>query len=115
MVERAIVAAIIRYLRAQSAYVIKVHGGPFGTRGEADIHACMSGRFIAIEVKRPGQKPTPLQLARLAQIAAAGGLAFVATSVADVAQMLSISIPTDASTKPLATQSRLSRHRPAAR
>ena len=40
--------------------------------------------FVAIEVKRPGMKPTPQQAAFLELVRQAGGLAIVATSVEDV-------------------------------
>lgn len=41
-------------------------------------------RFLSIEVKRPGKKPTPVQATFLEMVRAAGGLAVVATCVDDV-------------------------------
>jgi hypothetical protein len=46
-----------------------------GKAGVPDIIACFNGRFVAIEVKRPGKKPTPLQIRRLLEIERAGGFA----------------------------------------
>ena len=76
----------------------------FGKRGLSDIigwrHEDMGvddqgnwcsvsvARFLAIEIKKPGKPPTPEQAAFLAQVKAAGGLAFVATSVDDVVKEL---------------------------
>lgn len=44
--------------------------------------------FCAVEVKRPGEKPTPEQRAFLAAVQDAGGLAGVATSVEEAQQIL---------------------------
>ena len=45
-------------------------------------------RFLAIEVKRPGGKPTAPQQAFLDKVNEAGGIGFVATSVQDVMDQL---------------------------
>lgn len=49
----------------------------FGVPGQADISGVLpgSGVRIEIETKRPGNKPTPLQLAYLRGINASGGVA----------------------------------------
>lgn len=54
-----------------------VLGGRHSVAGIPDLLICWQGRFIAIELKRPGESPTPLQLATLAKIRAAGGEAWV--------------------------------------
>lgn len=57
----------------------------FGRRGIADILGVMNdGRFLAIEVKRPKNKPTIYQQDFIDRINNAGGLAFVATSADEV-------------------------------
>ncbi len=43
-------------------------------RGVPDIIACIQGKFVAIEVKRPNEKPTKLQEAQLSRVTAAKGL-----------------------------------------
>jgi hypothetical protein len=65
---------------------------PTHTRGVSDIIGCIpkTGRFLAIEVKRPGGKPTPEQQQFIDTINAAGGLAFVARSVEEVEQRLMV-------------------------
>ena len=61
----------------------------FGFKGCADILGQMTdGRFLAIECKRPGQVPTEEQQAFLGRVQRAGGVAFVAWSVDDVAKGL---------------------------
>lgn len=42
-----------------------------------DIVACIEGKFVGIECKANGGKPTALQLKNLNAIVAAGGYAFV--------------------------------------
>ncbi|MGF7142811.1 Holliday junction resolvase [Anaerotaenia torta] len=85
MLEKNIVAAILRHLKARPrCFVWKTHGGIYGTSGLPDVIACVDGRFAAFEVKQPGGKLTALQEATIRKIHAAGGLACMATSVEDV-------------------------------
>lgn len=60
--------------------------------GCSDIIACWHGRFLAIEVKRPGGKTDPKRLALQLQfqetIRKAGGVAFFAESLQDVIDKL---------------------------
>lgn len=51
--------------------------------GSADLVGILSpiGRFVALEVKRPGQKPDPKQVAWLACVRRFGGFAAVVNSV----------------------------------
>ena len=85
--EAAITEAIIRWLRARGAHVIKTYGGPY-RRGLPDLIGVYRGRALALEVKRPGGKPTPLQEHELSRWAAAGALVAVVTSVEDVKQLI---------------------------
>ena len=41
-----------------------------------DFLCCVKGRFVGIETKAPGKKPTPRQQQCIDEINAAGGLAF---------------------------------------
>jgi Holliday junction resolvase len=52
--------------------------------GVPDIIACLNGRFVGIEVKRPGGIVSPLQQYNIDEIHRSGGVAFVAYSVEDV-------------------------------
>jgi hypothetical protein len=60
----------------------------YGAR-TVDILACIDGRFVAIEVKKPGvHKGTALQEDVLKEVRDAGGVAFVAQSWDDVAAVI---------------------------
>ncbi len=45
-------------------------------RGVPDLIICLKGRFLAIELKVNGEKPTPLQDFALKKVHAACGIAF---------------------------------------
>ena len=60
-----------------------------GPVGAADIFGLLpGGRFLAIEVKRPGGRIAPHQASWLAQVHAQGALTLVAYSLADVEKMI---------------------------
>lgn len=95
--EKDIQKSILDYLKAKKVYCWKegstglmVGNGPdqrympIGLRGKSDILGCYKGRFLAIEVKRPGSFPTPEQQHFIDSINLNGGLAFVAYSIDDV-------------------------------
>lgn len=96
ILEQHIQKQILDYLRFrgipcykhQNAGIRKPDGSyiPTHTRGVSDIIGCIpkTGRFLAIEVKRPGGKPTSEQKQFIDTINDAGGLAFVASSIDDV-------------------------------
>lgn len=46
-----------------------------------DFIGCYYGKYIAIETKAPGKKPTPRQVARLDSVHRAGGFAMVIDGV----------------------------------
>jgi len=81
--ERAIVKAILAYLNGlPGSLARKRWGGGMGVAGEPDIDACIRGRSVQLEVKRPGEKPTQLQCKRLEEWRQAGAVVGVVTSVA---------------------------------
>jgi hypothetical protein len=98
--ERDILKACIRALALDSrvAWATRINSGAyavdgrfvrFGFKGCADIIGQMSdGRFLAIEVKREGKKPTDDQVAFLGRVSRAGGVAFVAWSADDIGKGL---------------------------
>lgn len=90
MLEKDIVAAIRRYLATlgEDVFFWKEHGGAYGTSGVPDIICCYRGRFLGLEVKRPGGRLTPLQERTLARISAAGGIARRVESVEDVKDII---------------------------
>ncbi len=61
----------------------------YGKVGSSDILGILDGgRFLAIECKAPGKKPTESQLAFLAAVEREGGLAVCVDSVAALAAIL---------------------------
>jgi hypothetical protein len=61
----------------------------FGSPGSADIIACFpGGRFVAIECKRPGEKPTPAQRAWLEKVSRLGGIAIAVDSAKSLLEQL---------------------------
>ena len=103
--ERDILAACLRLLRLAGIPAFRANTGAvrlasrsgrarfvrFGPKGQSDILGIIPkardgrrGVFLAVETKRPGEKPTPEQQAFLDAVTAAGGLALV---VSDVTQL----------------------------
>ncbi len=82
MTEAAIQTKIMKFLKSIGAICNKTIG--MSKAGWPDIICCFKGRFFGVEVKQPGMKATPLQEFKMQEIAAAGGLVVVATSVEDV-------------------------------
>ena len=89
MSEKDIVNAIMRFLKTvPNCIAWKEHGGMYGTAGLPDIICCISGRFVAFEVKIPSGKLTKLQEATIRKILVAGGTAVVVRSVDEVRAVL---------------------------
>lgn len=61
----------------------------FGEKGISDIIACSPfGQFTAVEVKKPGNKPSAEQLAFIQNVVKKRGVAFVAYSLQDAVEGL---------------------------
>lgn len=87
--EKKVENKIKRYLDSLGSYYLKVHGSAYQPAGTPDILACVGGRFIGIEVKKPvGGRVSDLQKLKLKQIENAGGVGIIATSVSDVSERL---------------------------
>lgn len=71
---------------------IKIAGGPYQRPGISDFLVCLDGKFVAIEIKRPGHHMTPKQELFQHEVRAAGGIAFVAYSVDDVVRELGLDV-----------------------
>ena len=91
-IEQSIQRAILEYLRWRGIPCYKHQNAgiyrdgryiPSHTRGVSDIIGLLppTGRFLAIEVKRPGGKPTQEQQQFIDTINENGGVGFVAQSV----------------------------------
>ena len=98
MRERDLVADILTVLKKEGCVAVKIHRSPF-QRHVVDILGvrpvqCVDGKGtcfgvgLAIEVKRPGEKPTPLQKRFLDDWSFAGGRAGVAYSVEDALRIV---------------------------
>ena len=86
--ERQIQRTVGRYLAQRGAWELNTHSMGYQRRGVPDLIACLDGRFLALEVKRPGRKPTPLQARTLARIRLAEGVAGVVHSVEEVLALM---------------------------
>lgn len=75
--EKKVKAKVVAQLKGLGAYYFYPVTSGFGSSGVPDIVACYKGRFIGIECKAGGNKPTALQEMNLKNIAAQGGMAFV--------------------------------------
>jgi hypothetical protein len=75
--EGKVKAAVNRLLdRYKSVYRFMPVPGGFGA-SSLDYLLCVNGRFLAIETKAPGKKPTDRQKLVIGQIRRAGGTVFV--------------------------------------
>ena len=71
-------------------FYFKTHGGPYQKAGLPDIVGVYQGKFIGIEIKCPGKEDTltDLQKKTLEKISKAGGVAFMATSPQQIAEIM---------------------------
>lgn len=83
---------VIDMLKARNAYYAMPVASGFGNAGVPDILACCNGRFVGIECKAKGGKPTALQLSNLKKIEQAGGVALIINenNMATLSSVLSI-------------------------
>ena len=98
--ETELVKAIREYLGWRQAVTIRVNSGmkviksdesggkdrvfKGAESGTSDIIACVGGRYVAIEAKMPGNKPTRAQQDFLDSVRNFGGIAIVAYNLDDV-------------------------------
>lgn len=88
--EAKVKAKVKKVLAEIEAYYAMPMGTGYGNAGVPDFLVCIRGRFVGIECKANGGKPTALQLKNLADIESAGGLAFIIdeNNVAELRNML---------------------------
>ena len=83
--EQDIQTSIMNYISSIGGLPLKFNNiGIYAKAGVSDIIACIKGRFVAIEVKRPGKKPTQLQENFIKAVNTVGGLGFWADNLEDV-------------------------------
>jgi len=77
-------------LQKLGMYIFFPATGGFGRSGIPDIVCCYKGKFIGIECKAHGNKPTALQQSNLEEIVNNGGIAIVIdeTSVFNLKQII---------------------------
>jgi hypothetical protein len=75
--ESKVKAAVVKILKANNVYYFFPATGGYGRSGVPDIICCLHGRFVAIECKAKGNKPTELQLRELHKINKSNGITFV--------------------------------------
>lgn len=77
-------AKTIELLEAEGAYAINVIAT--SKSGSSDVIACMPphGRFLSLEIKGGGDRPSALQYAKLDEVIAAGGIGMFVRSLEHV-------------------------------
>ena len=82
--ETALTKKILKVLRGEGGWWVKIHGGPYQVTGIPDIIGCLGGRFYSFEVKvKETDKATPRQALQLRLIKQAGGVSRVIRGPAD--------------------------------
>ena len=71
--EKKVKDKVKKILEEQGAYYFMPATGGYGKSGVPDIVACLQGKFIGIECKANGGKPTALQEKNLHEIMNVGG------------------------------------------
>lgn len=105
VIVRKIRAALLQ--RWPGAWITKIHGGPMQQAGIPDLLCCIEGRFVALEVKVPGEyHPTSrLQLHHLGRIDAAGGVAYVVKSPGEAVERVAFALLGDDAPSAIASPS----------
>ena len=87
--EQDIQISIMNYISSIGGLPVKFNNiGIYAKAGVPDILACIKGRFVAIEVKKPGNKPSSLQENFINAVNQIGGFAFWADNLQDVKDKL---------------------------
>jgi hypothetical protein len=85
MLERKVVDIIRSYLTGRGCYVQKNHGDGYTPPGIPDLYVfAPGGKFMAIEVKRPGGVVSPEQTKFIQKLNDLGFKAFVAYGLEEV-------------------------------
>jgi len=88
--ESTIVDELLGWLNMHHrVYARKIHQTAITGSGEPDLDICWHGRAVKIEVKRPGQKPTPAQRRRMMVWRDAGALVDWVSSLDELKAVLS--------------------------
>lgn len=88
--EGKVKAKVKKVLKDLNAYYVMPMGTGFGSVGVPDFIVCYRSKFIAIECKAGGNKPTALQYKNLREIQDRGGVSLIVdeTNVNELHQVL---------------------------
>jgi hypothetical protein len=86
--EKVIVAKVMAQAKSLGWWPAKMHGNAFMLAGLPDVLVIKNGRAAWMEVKRPGEHPSKIQLHRMRELEAAGCPVAVVCSAADARQFL---------------------------
>lgn len=91
--ERHLQASVVKRLKklqaSDNTFVFRNrHGSVYGAAGDPDLYGLWRGLHFEIELKQPGQNPTPLQAQRLMAWESAGAHTFVVRSLFDLDRAL---------------------------
>jgi hypothetical protein len=88
--EKKVKDKVKKILAEFGAYYFMPATGGYGKSGVPDIVACIKGRFIGIECKANGGKPTALQEKNLIDIMNVGGISIIVneTGIEDLKRVL---------------------------
>ena len=75
--EKKVKRKVMAQLKEMKAYTVTPMTGGFGNSGVPDVLCCYKGRFVGIECKANGGKPTALQVHNLNSIEITGGIALL--------------------------------------
>lgn len=78
--EQKVQSAIMNWTK-QNLTVVVIKGVVNTTAGWPDTSMCIDGLFVGVEIKKPGETPTPLQVHKLTMIEDAGGVGIWADSL----------------------------------
>lgn len=86
--EKTIVAKVMAQAKSLGWWPAKMHGNAFMLAGLPDVLVIKDGRAAWMEVKRPGEEPSKIQLHRMRELAGHGCPVAVVFSAADARHFL---------------------------
>jgi hypothetical protein len=88
--ESALKASVLKHLSVAypTAVVRKRHGTVYTLAGDPDVYLLAGGVHIELELKRPGESATPLQLFRLREWEKAGAYTAVIHTIGELQSFL---------------------------
>lgn len=91
--EQDIQTSIMHYIASIGGLPVKQNEmGIYAKSGVSDIIACIKGKFVAIEVKKPGETPSKLQENFIKAVNDIGGLGFWTDNLQEVKEKLLVFI-----------------------